>query len=693
MASRRASAAAAPLDFYADRLQRFDDEKDQADILTVNAVVLSDADLNAGGGAAAGEDDMAAATQLVDNPVVVPRARKAVAVKPARKQIPPPNHLVDYSQSDSGERPSEDDEEPPVVGDDVGDVGVCGHDDDDDDGQNVDMESDEGAPTSVPSAPSAAPSLPVPVPVARPRALSPTAPPPPTYPYDMTSSSSSMVPLGGGGGSSSSSAVEDNMRMVTASMVNMSRMMEGYMAVTTRDISNLATETKKTSDEVKVLSSRMKKMHREIMDFKRGVSNRAGNMDYGLDNIRREQKLSQVFNFISRFGMDTRSGYVVAFPVTIADQLCVAVSLHLLNYALLAMMPVTTRGQKEFTLAGLRMLMGLVKTESVRHTSAQQFCRLFAVNEYTGTAQRQASNNIQAWRVYRAEVFVRALQIAEECEGNFLEQEAEPELLNWTNKQRMMFSQDAIYDKDMCRRMSWSHVVQEEVLALPEVHQFFKLVSKLRSGGARRSRSRGGSSSSSSSRSRSSSESSSDDESRDADDDDQAPVHFCGLRKDPTYPVLPHAELVKRFRREQQRKQEAEAERLRDDTIDREYVGGRSMRKRKAPAAAAAAAPPAAKRRAPPARGGRGRKSGKQPRVSLASAAAASAAGVKHGGAEADEGAEEEVAEAEHDDEEEGEEEDADDKMSNYSCSEDERAPRGRSLAARTKKASKVGHA
>lgn len=327
--------------------------------------------------------------------------------------------------------------------------------------------------------------------------------------------------------------------------------------------------------KVDSVNTRMLQQEREMNDLKRGVSFRADDMEQGLDILSRKPQLRRVFEFIARYGMDTRTGYVVAFPVLIAGKLCVAVSLQLLSYAMAAMFPINMKPQKDFTLAGLKLLMNSVSTETVNHRTVLNFTSLFGVDSYSGTAQRQASNNMSVWRVFQATTFLKAIRLSLTHAGDtglgILEPEVDADAIQWTRTARIMWSQASMLDKNAARRMAWAQTVQEEVLRDPAVKQFFQLVPTVMGAAASASPS---SASGSSSRPPSPLP-------LPAYDD---PFHFCGVEPMLDFPVKNHAQLVKERRLAIQRAREAEEERQRDDRIESQSVNGRSLRKRKAPA-------------------------------------------------------------------------------------------------------------
>lgn len=286
-----------------------------------------------------------------------------------------------------------------------------------------------------------------------------------------------------------------------------------FMGVTAQKISALEVTSASTERKVDDLAQ-------EVRDLKQGLRLHKTDMDCGLDHIERYQNLSQVFDFIGRYGMDTRTGYVVAFPVFIGDRLYVALSLHLLHYALFALMPRYARGVASFTLAGLKTLMSLIKSHAFGHVKILELTRLLAVEPYAGTAQRQASNNIHAWRIYEPSVFIAAIRKAQQCAGNFVEVECTPDSLSadfWSTKRRQMFCN---HFTSLPTRMAWGHEVQAEVLDSPAVAAFFDLV-----------------------------KAQADAQADEAEAEVQAeakavaPFHFCGLTPDPTHPVRSHATL------------------------------------------------------------------------------------------------------------------------------------------------------
>jgi hypothetical protein len=598
-----------------------DNEQDQEAVASANVPIIAlPVQEGEAAAAVAAEQDVPCVEQL--SPVFPARAMKQ-ATKPARKKVPRLQSESGPSSSSSSSSSGEDSSssssgEDSESGGSDGDVIVRvkpGNESND-----VEIDDDEEAiqtqlvssPTSFAAASSSSASV--------------SSIPP--MPMPMSVPVLPVVPMGAGG------SMETNLLHVSAGLANMTQILQTFMGGVAQATKDNAEAIRKSIKQQKKAEKRSEKrfnrMQKEMLsemrrqaiqldDLKSGLAMRASNMDCGLDNIMLRQELSKVLDFIARFGMDTRTGYVVAFPVMVSNEVCVAVSLHLLSYALTAMLPFATRGVKEFTLAGLRTLMSLIKTESVKNANAQQFYSLFAVDEYTGLKARQASNNIQAWRVYKASVFVRALQMA--CRSDsakFLELEEEPSALSWGGKRRMMFSQESVKYREMSGRMSWGHVVQEEVLALPQVRSFFDIV-RANGGATGTGSGSGGASSASASASGSSLSSSSS--SGSGEHEQQTPFHFCGLHKELTAPVLPHAELVRRLLRDQRREREREeAEQLMsDDRIDREYVGGRSVRKRKAASSparattASASTTPAARTRRASARARPG--TGKQPRL------------------------------------------------------------------------------
>lgn len=530
------------------------------------------------------DEEIVVARPLPTASLETPRARK-IPYKAPRKVIP--REVEGGEESSDGEESSkeksdklennDEDESSSAV-----EAEVVQHGDEDD--EDVDVNDDEPVSKSLPNQQSRAltpsPGT-LPQPHHRSRTPSPinmssssafsfasSLPPSSSTLYPAHDAESSMVP------SRTEGLLVQMMQQNTMIMMKQQEQNEKFMMFLQQQAVQTQTNFQMLSQKVDNVSTRILQQEREITDLKRGVSFRAEDMEQGLDIISRKPNLRRVFEFIARYGMDTRTGYVVAFPVLIAGKLCVAVSLQLLSYAMAAMFPINMKPQKDFTLAGLKALMNSVSTETVGHRTVLNFTSLFGVDSYSGTEGRQASNNLSVWRVYQATTFLKAVRSSLNYAGDsglgILEPEIEASAVTWTRTSRIMWSQASMLDKNACRRMAWAQTVQEEVLREPAVKQFFQLVPSIM-GPSSPSRSSAGASR---------------EVSREALPFDE-PFHFCGVEPLFEFPVKNHAQLVRERRVALQREREAMEDKLKDDRIESQVVNGRNLRKRGASTSAA----------------------------------------------------------------------------------------------------------
>ena len=227
-----------------------------------------------------------------------------------------------------------------------------------------------------------------------------------------------------------------------------------------------------------------RRMEDSLRDLKQGLHERAVEMDDGVDSMLRSKPMREVFQFIARHGMDTRTGVVVAFPVYYNDVLHVALSLPLLAAALAALFPVYSKSMKEyFTLTKLKsLLLNGPPSQTLIHRMVLSFSTLFAVNPYNGkTTSTQASHDLQAWKLYEAKKFIKLLRASTSTRGTagtlaLRDTEISVDDVDWGAKRGKTL---VSFTKTSKTRMTWGRQVQEEVLALPQVRDFFVQVAEL----------------------------------------------------------------------------------------------------------------------------------------------------------------------------------------------------------------------
>jgi hypothetical protein len=229
-----------------------------------------------------------------------------------------------------------------------------------------------------------------------------------------------------------------------------------------------------------------------------------------------------VVEFLIRFGMDTRNGYVCGLPMHVKGELYMLVCIPLLGYAMRRLFPALIK-KHNLTIPNISKIMSRLDPVTLtfdkdvqREVLMGQMAKVFAVREYAASARVG-----DTWAVFTVEQFLRVLRDLRRQNQTLDPSAMTPyDKIKYTSGERVQISQESATSSKLRNKMAWAKEVQQEVLALPSMKEFFGKLYEHRGEEA---------------------------------PDLSRPFHFCGDVPDFQKPVRCHAALRDAWRREEER--------------------------------------------------------------------------------------------------------------------------------------------